>query len=148
MTQSFMKYLLFISLAASLWAQTPPPAAEGAKPRRAMPEPKNLKILQPGPQLIPIMRSFTASLGVQCNHCHVQGDFASDDKQQKLTARKMLEMTHHINEGFQDGKMHVSCYTCHRGEVTPKTAAPDQGGERRPGPGGPPPAQQPAPPAQ
>jgi hypothetical protein len=27
-----------------------------------------------------------------------------------------------VNANFPDGKMHVSCYTCHRGEAEPKTA--------------------------
>jgi hypothetical protein len=31
-------------------------------------------------------------------------------------------MTHEINGKFPDGKMHVTCYTCHRAEAEPKTA--------------------------
>ncbi len=26
-----------------------------------------------------------------------------------------------VNSNFPDGKMHVTCYTCHRGETEPKT---------------------------
>ena len=37
-------------------------------------------------------------------------------------ARKMIHMTQQINSNFQDNKMYVSCYTCHRGEAQPKTA--------------------------
>jgi hypothetical protein len=129
-----MRNLLWIVvIAAPLWAQEP--QAEAPKQRRPMPEPRNLQILKPGPQLMATMRAFSAGLGVQCNHCHVQGDMASDEKPQKVTARKMLAMSIDINKNFPDGKMHVTCYTCHRGELEPKTMAADQGGpERRPAP--------------
>lgn len=71
-----------------------------------------------------MMGAFRAALGVQCTACHVQGDFASDDKPEKATARKMIVMTREINaNNFTDGKMHVSCFTCHRGEEHPKMTA-------------------------
>jgi hypothetical protein len=84
--------------------------------------PKNLKVLKPD-QVRPLMRTFTAGLGVKCDFCHVEGDFASDDKAQKATARMMISMTQQINKNF-DGKERVACYTCHRGETEPKAAAP------------------------
>ena len=91
--------------------------------------PKNLKVLPadtPRPQVIMVMRGFTAGLGVQCTYCHVQGDFASDDNPKKNTARMMLKMVHTINMNFPDGKEHVTCYTCHRGAEMPLTAPPAQ----------------------
>jgi hypothetical protein len=88
-----------------------------------MPEPKNLQVLKvPASELIPIMMAFNAGLGVQCSFCHVVDDFASDDNHHKATARKMIEMTKEINAKFPDGKIHVACYTCHRGETEPKLA--------------------------
>src|SRR5215471_16791583 len=71
------------------------------------PDPKNLKVLKvtKGPEVMQIMRTFTAGLGVQCNYCHVQGNFASDDNPKKETARHMIEMAQKINAGFPDGKM-------------------------------------------
>lgn len=86
------------------------------------PEPKNLKILPADENLIPTMRSFTAALGVKCDFCHVQGDFASDDKPHKEIARHMISMAKEINGNFKDGKTHVTCYTCHRGTTEPATA--------------------------
>ncbi len=116
---------LFVSLlfVVSLTAQQAPP--DGAKqPRRPPPEPKNLKVLKiPNTELIPTMRAFASALGVQCNHCHVQGDFASDENPKKEIGRHMISLAIDINSKFPDGKMHVSCFTCHRGEVTPKIAA-------------------------
>ena len=88
------------------------------------PAPKNLKLLPPD-NLIPTMRAFTAALNVKCDFCHVQGDFASDDKHTKEIARGMITMVHEINAKFPDGKMHVTCYTCHRGATEPATAPPE-----------------------
>lgn len=94
-------------------------------PKKAAPAPPtNLKVLKvtSGQQVGQIMRTFTVGLGVQCTYCHVQGNFASDENPKKATARQMITMMQKINEGFGDSKMHVSCYTCHRGEAEPKTA--------------------------
>ena len=68
------------------------------------------------------MQTFTAALGVQCTNCHVAGNYASDENPKKDVARKMIRMTQTINGQFPDGKMLVSCYTCHRGEAQPKNA--------------------------
>ncbi|MGD0365264.1 MAG: c-type cytochrome, partial [Bryobacteraceae bacterium] len=62
------------------------------------------------------------ALGVRCDFCHVQGDFASDEKPHKEIARKMIVMAREINAKFPDGKMHVTCYTCHRGAEEPATS--------------------------
>lgn len=77
------------------------------------------------------MRAFQAALGVKCQYCHVEGDFASDDNPKKEIARKMIVMAHEINSKFPDGKMHVTCYTCHRGATEPATApgAPEPAGQ-------------------
>jgi hypothetical protein len=81
------------------------------------------------PQFQEEMNFITQALGVTCNTCHVRGNFASDDKPEKLTARRMLEMTRAINkQSFPDHKPksgesvlgRVTCYTCHQGERTPK----------------------------
>lgn len=120
-------------------AQQPP---EGGPPRerRPPPAPKNLKLLEAS-EVMPTMRNFTQSLGVRCDHCHVQGDFASDDKEAKATARKMIELARDINSKFAAGKQHVTCYTCHHGSTEPATAPP--AGERPSGGPPPPPAAKP-----
>jgi photosynthetic reaction center cytochrome c subunit len=56
-----------------------------------------------------------------CTYCHVGNDFADDSKYTKVVARRMLQMTQHINN---DWKTHVAatgvtCYTCHRGNPVP-----------------------------
>lgn len=88
------------------------------------PPPVNLKVLKVATreEAEQIMRTFASGLGVQCSYCHVQDNFASDDNPKKEVARRMIKMIQKINADFPDGKMHVSCYTCHRGETEPKTA--------------------------
>ena len=56
-----------------------------------------------------------------CTYCHAADNIASDNLYTKVVARRMLEMTRHING---DWKTHVAetgvtCYTCHRGEPVP-----------------------------
>lgn len=86
--------------------------------------PTNLKVLKAttDAEVAQIMRTFTGGLGVQCNYCHVLSDFANDDNPEKEVARRMIKLTQKINDDFPDRKLHVSCYTCHRGETEPKTA--------------------------
>ena len=86
--------------------------------------PTNLKVLKvtSGQEVRQIMSTFTTGLGVRCNYCHEQNNYAADTNPKKETARHMIQMTEQINGNFKDGKMHVTCYTCHRGEEEPKTA--------------------------
>ena len=56
-----------------------------------------------------------------CSYCHVSANFADDSLYTKVVARRMLQMTQHINA---DWKPHVqntgvTCYTCHRGNNVP-----------------------------
>jgi hypothetical protein len=102
-------------LALAMFAQAP----GGGAPKGKGGPPKNLKILT-AENYREAMQSFTQALGVMCDHCHVQ-DRSSDEKPQKEMARMMITMTREINAKFPDGKQHVRCYTCHRGDTHPKT---------------------------
>jgi hypothetical protein len=95
-----------------------------------------LKILPADVNIQQTMGAFRTALGVQCTYCHVQGDFASDDNPKKNMARNMLRIAADINATFPDGKRHVTCYTCHRGEAKPKMEPPAPGAA--PKPAGPP----------
>jgi hypothetical protein len=102
------------------------------------PKYKNLKILPKDiskEDLDKVMDNFKAALGVKCSFCHAPSkdstqkwpDFASDDKPEKLIARKMMKMTTRINKKFfSDNKNEqgvtvpaVECMTCHRGSPHP-----------------------------
>jgi hypothetical protein len=78
---------------------------------------KNVKLMKdvPASQLLDAMGNFSMSMGKNCEFCHVQGKMDLDDKKEKITARKMIEMTHNINEQSFKGKLEVRCYTCHKG---------------------------------
>jgi hypothetical protein len=65
------------------------------------------------------MQFITASLGVECDFCHVQGAFEKDDKKPKQTARKMMQMMFAINKDNFDGHREVTCHSCHRGAPRP-----------------------------
>jgi hypothetical protein len=82
---------------------------------------KNIQVLTdlPSDQLIPTMRFFSYSLGVECRFCHVTGDDSKDDKREKKTARAMISMEMGINKDNFNGRTTVTCYTCHRGQPGP-----------------------------
>ena len=90
-------------------------------PKTTEQEFKNIQVLKgiPADQLIPAMQFITASLGVECEFCHVQGAFEKDDKKSKQTARKMMEMMFAINRDNFEGHREVTCYSCHRGNTDP-----------------------------
>ncbi|MFZ0818006.1 MAG: photosynthetic reaction center cytochrome c subunit family protein, partial [Candidatus Sulfotelmatobacter sp.] len=75
-------------------AQSAPPVATSTGPKKAEEQFKNIQALKgiPADQLIPAMQFVTASLGVECEFCHVEGAFEKDDKKPKQAARKMMEM--------------------------------------------------------
>jgi hypothetical protein len=111
--------LLFL---VPLVAQQPPAGAAHKRPPYV---PKNLQVLKVQPSEIhDIMHAYSVALGQKCTFCHVLGNFASDDNHHKIVARKMIAMTEEINSKFPDGKVHVSCYTCHRGDEHPKMTPP------------------------
>ena len=98
----------------------PPPAPP--KPGQLAPEYyKNIKTLTklPADQLRTQMEYFTASLGVQCNFCHVQGQFDSDDNPRKDRARKMMKMVDRFNDDTVND-ITVTCATCHHNRVPPE----------------------------
>ena len=83
---------------------------------------KNIQVLKgiPAEQVFPTMQFIAASLGVQCDFCHVQGAFEKDDKKPKQTARMMMEMMFDINKNNFDGHRLVTCNSCHRGSTRPQ----------------------------
>jgi hypothetical protein len=76
------------------------------------------------------MQLMNQALGVSCGHCHVRGNFASDDNPRKAAARTMLEMTRTVNQQFfagftpREGESRlgkVTCFTCHQGSERPRS---------------------------
>ncbi|HEX9927303.1 MAG TPA: c-type cytochrome [Pyrinomonadaceae bacterium] len=85
---------------------------------------KNIKVLNemPADQMGKVMNLMSASLGVNCNFCHSsEEDFAKDDNEHKQTAREMLKMTFALNKNYFNGRIEVSCNTCHNGKSHPQS---------------------------
>lgn len=57
-----------------------------------------------------------------CAYCHNTANMASDEKYQKVVARKMLQMTQQVNANWTGHvkATGVTCYTCHRGNQVPQ----------------------------
>jgi hypothetical protein len=93
---------------------------------------KNVNYLAnvPASTFLSIMNTgYAKALGVRCAHCHVDGNYASDDKRPKRAAREMQIMHRGINQEL--AKMQnirtpvtenrsINCFTCHRGVAVPR----------------------------
>ncbi|MBU2409121.1 MAG: photosynthetic reaction center cytochrome c subunit, partial [Gammaproteobacteria bacterium] len=111
---------------------TPPASDAGPKAGQVFQNVRVLNDLSVG-EFTRLMVSMTAwvSPAQGCTYCHAGNNMASDDLYTKVVARRMLQMTQHINA---DWKTHVAdtgvtCYTCHRGQPVPAnvwTQAPTQ----------------------
>jgi photosynthetic reaction center cytochrome c subunit len=101
--------------------QSPQGSAANATSKPAEQVYKNIQVLKgvPADQLIPAMQFITASLGVQCDFCHLEKAFEKDEKETKQKARKMMRMMFAINKDNFDGQREVTCYACHRGAHKP-----------------------------
>jgi hypothetical protein len=122
-------------------AQSGRPAAKGETAGKRF---KNIKVLKnlPADQLMPAMRSFSKSLGVRCDACHVVGPnrsgFDKDDKKMKRVARQMIVLVEHLNKTQKVLKGKATCFMCHHGNSEPEThpgggerEEEHEGGERR-----------------
>ncbi len=91
---------------------------------------KNIQVLKglPAAQMRPLMNLIGASLGMRCDSCHVRNgnewEFEKDDKNNKKTARKMIQMTMDLNKNSFAGRTEVSCFTCHNGAGHPASVPP------------------------
>ena len=117
-----------------------PVAAAAQQPGSAGATRPKLEVLQslPEGQLFPLMNLVATSLGVGCDHCHVQSNpdlsrtpsnvggwvWDRDDKQAKRRAREMMKMVVDLNTSRFGGETKVTCFTCHRGAMQPSRLPP------------------------
>ena len=113
--------MAFLLLVEFLTTSLPNPAQEPPGPKTAAQQFKNIQALKdiPADQLVPTMQFISGALGVDCEFCHVEHAMDKDDKKEKQTARKMIEMELAINKSHFNGEIEVTCYTCHRGSPHP-----------------------------
>lgn len=97
------------------------PSAGATPPKLAEEQFKNIQSFKgiPAEQVVPAMQFIAASLGVECEFCHVRGSFEKDDKKPKVTARKMIAMMMAINKDNFEGHREMTCFSCHRGAADP-----------------------------
>jgi photosynthetic reaction center cytochrome c subunit len=74
-------------------------------------------------EFLRLMTAITAWVAPEqgCTYCHSEENLADDSKYTKIVARRMLQMTAHINGSWQPhvAQTGVTCYTCHRGMPVP-----------------------------
>lgn len=74
-------------------------------------------------QFTRLMASMTAWIAPNegCGYCHNVANFADDSKYTKVVARRMVQMTQHINGEWKNhvADTGVTCWTCHRGQPVP-----------------------------
>lgn len=95
---------------------------------------KNIQLLKgmPAARLLRVMEiGYARSLGVNCTHCHVAGQWEKDDKPTKQIARDMIVMVRGINNDYlkkiknlKSETPTVNCTTCHRGQIKPELNLP------------------------
>jgi photosynthetic reaction center cytochrome c subunit len=91
---------------------------------------KHLQVLQavPESQLFLAMNFIAQSLDVNCDYCHVREGttwvWDRDDKPPKATARRMMKMVMDLNAASFDGRVTVTCFTCHRGSTLVRSLPP------------------------
>lgn len=106
----------------ALPVESPPASDAGPRAGQVFQNLKVLNDLSVG-EFTRLMVSMTAWVAPQqgCTYCHQGNNMASDALYTKVVARRMLQMTEHLNA---DWKTHVAdtgvtCYTCHRGNPVP-----------------------------
>lgn len=84
---------------------------------------KNIKVFKgvPASDLIPAMEFMSASMKYQCSDCHDPKDYAAETRA-KETARNMVLLQRDINTKHFNGKLEVTCMTCHNGNEHPVAA--------------------------
>jgi hypothetical protein len=90
---------------------------------------KNIQLLKgvPAGRLLKIMEiGYGKSLGVDCTHCHLVGQWEKDEKPTKQIAREMALMVKNINteylkniKNLKSATPVINCTTCHRGQIKP-----------------------------
>jgi photosynthetic reaction center cytochrome c subunit len=123
MEQLYNPRIVQAQAAANTAPAAPPAVPEGGP--KASETFKNVKVLGDlgAGEFTRLMVAMTSWVAPEkgCNYCHNPADLADDSVYTKVVARKMIEMTRHINADWQKhvSTTGVTCYTCHRGKPVP-----------------------------
>ena len=90
---------------------------------KAMPAGRLLRVMELG---------YAKSLGVNCTHCHVAGEWEKEDKPTKQITRDMAAMVATISndllkkiKNLKGPDPAINCTTCHRGQTKPALNLPN-----------------------
>jgi Photosynthetic reaction centre cytochrome C subunit len=73
------------------------------------------------PDVALAMSVYSASLGVECTHCHEAGYWAAATKPAHAMVEKMMPIFDEIPKHFDDTRRPTTqCYMCHQGQRTPE----------------------------
>jgi outer membrane lipoprotein-sorting protein len=123
-------YRRWVSTAALSAALALTANAQQVSPKQALAEEvfKNVQVLKgiPVGEFMDTMGFFSASLGSNCVHCHVDEslthwDKFAEDVPRKRVARQMIQMVNTLNKTNFGGARIVTCYSCHHGDVRPES---------------------------
>jgi hypothetical protein len=138
--------LLALSVTASARQGAQPQAPRGKRGSIAR-KFHNIKVLGdlPAEQLLPIMQEWTTALGVKCEFCHVEDkteegktvvNYEKETNPMKNVARDMYLLTTKLNTTEKSVGNSVTCYMCHKGDVSPTAKpAPKPAPHKKPPPG-------------
>jgi outer membrane lipoprotein-sorting protein len=111
-------------------ALAPSATAQSVSPKPPVAEEvfKNVQVLKgiPVGEFMDTMGFFSASLGSNCVHCHVDESLThwekfAEDVPRKRVARQMIQMVNALNKSNFGGAHVVTCYSCHHGDVRPES---------------------------
>jgi outer membrane lipoprotein-sorting protein len=111
-------------------ALAPAATAQSVSPKPPVAEEvfKNVQVLKgiPVGEFMDTMGFFSASLGSNCVHCHVDESLThwekfAEDVPRKRVARQMVQMVNALNKANFGGARVVTCYSCHHGDVRPES---------------------------
>jgi hypothetical protein len=102
----------------------------GPRPQMAEEIYRDIQVLKglPVDEFIGTMGVISTTLSLDCSQCHTGAGTANPqweaDTPRKRTARRMIEMVRKINQENFGGRQVVTCWTCHRGNLSPAVTVP------------------------
>lgn len=83
---------------------------------------KDVKVFKgvPASDMIPAMQFMSASMNYSCGDCHDPNDYAANTNKNKDVTRKMILMQREINDKNFEGRLEVTCMTCHSKQEHPE----------------------------
>ena len=115
---------------APIYRQAAAAAQATATPQMSDQVFKNIQVLKgiPLDEFMGTMGVFTTSLSLCCGNCHTGAGTSNpkweDDPPRKKIARNMVTMVQNINKANFNGRPVVTCWTCHRGQLSPAVTTP------------------------